>query len=119
MPYNAKNVEVTKGLPSGVSADGLIKEIKDGKVGDFIHEKARDRWNTEQPAIEIVVEVTYEGKPYNFTKMFPYKEIEGKTTFGEKSDLGKYNKYYNKSPEAGDQIKAITNSDGYWRLLLE
>lgn len=119
MAYNAKNIEVTKGLPPGITSKGVIKTLVDGKVEEFVHEKAKDKWKLKQPAINIEVEVIYNDKTYMVSKMFPYNDIDGRTTFGEKSDLGKYNKYYKKVPEMGDQVNLITNSDGYWRILLE
>jgi len=43
----------------------------------------------------------------------------GKTVYSSNSNLGKYNNYYRKLPEAGDQVRCLTNKDGFFRLLIE
>lgn len=119
-PNKAKDVE--SGLPSGISAEGVILGVKDGKSKDFVHESSRDKWkgDLESPAIETTIMVKHEGKDYTFNKMFTYQlGADGETEVNIKSNLGKYKKFYNKLPEANDKVKCTTNAEGFWRMLIE
>jgi hypothetical protein len=119
MTYNAENAKETPMLPKDSILDGIITEIQDGKVKDFV--KNTDKWegSIEQPCINVVVEVKNENKIICFEHVFTYNEVEGKTEFSPSSNLGKFNKKYNKLPQSGDQIKVTTNGEGFGKIKLD
>lgn len=122
MGYNAKEAEETKGmaeLPKDTIFDGVIIDIKDGKVSDFIPEGTPWKGDIENPAINLKVEVKVGDKQEQFTQLFTYINEDNKTKFTPGSNLGKFNKKYGKLPETGDQIKIISNSDGYGKIKLD
>ena len=119
--YDPSAIEITKAIPSGAKAEGVISNIKSGKVSDFVDEESRDKWkgNLEQPAIELEVTIDYESKEFKVKKLFTYDKIKGKMVFSERSNLGKFNKYYKKMPTIGQKVNCLTNSEGFFRLLIE
>jgi len=122
MAYNAKDSKEMEGVPAGVSAEGVIINIKDGKSRDFIKtDEARKSWkgDLDQTAIEVEIETKFKERSFKLSKMFTYTEEDGKTVFGTNSNLGKYNSYYGKLPEVGDKVKLLSNKDGFFRLLIE
>ncbi len=59
-------------------------------------------------------------KEFNWQERIGQRDIEnGVTKYSEKSNLGKFKAKYGKLPTAGDQIKAMTNKDGFLRLILK
>ena len=117
--YNPKQAVEKQGLGAGVSATGVITTIEDGKTSDFV--KNIDSWKGDIncPAINVHIEIMHNNEKYELQKLFNYKEENGRTTFSSNSNLGKYKRYYGKLPEAGDQVKVLTNKDGFFRLLIE
>ncbi len=116
--YNPQNAKEEPTIPADVIVEGVIKEIKDGKVKDFIKNLAK--WNSpDQTVMQATINVLYKDRDFSFDMVFPYKEEEGKTIYTPGSALGKYSKKYSKLPEVGDKVKAITNSDGFLRLKLD
>jgi len=118
--YNPKEAIAEQGLGAGVSATGVIIRIDDGKASDFVQKQEGWKGDINCPAINVVIEVMHNNEKYTVTKMFNYIDKgDGKTHFKERGHLGKYKQYYNKLPEAGDQVKVLTNKDGFFRLLIE
>ena len=127
MGYDAKNGAEGKGsnLPKDEILVGVIASIEDGVVKQFIPESAVDGWKGDinSPAINLQLDVTVE-KDGNkivekLTQMFTYILEGGKTIYSVKSNLGKYKKKYEKLPEVGDQVKVITDSDGFGKIKIE
>ena len=120
MVYNPENAKQVEGIPAGTSAEGTILEIRDGKTKDFV--KNLDKWkgDIESPAIELEIEADYGGTTIKLSNLFTYKEgIDGNTEYSSNSNLGKYVRYYKKMPEKGDKVKLLSNSEGFFRLLIE
>jgi len=123
--YNAKNAtegkDKTQLTPDSI-LDGVIINITDGKVRDFINPKALNKWegNKEGCAIALDIEVKDNDHIVKIEQVFTYMEDEqGNTMYTPKSNLGKYKTKYSKLPEAGDQIKIITNGDGFGKVKIE
>lgn len=116
--YDAKNAKEEPTLPSDEIFTGAIIDIKDGQVKEFV---TSDKWqgDKEGKAIQITIEVMHKEQSHKFEQVFTYTEEEGKTIYRPKSNLGKYKKKYEKLPEVGDQIKCLTNSEGFLKLKLE
>ena len=127
MSYNAKNAEEGKGsnLPKDEILVGVITNIEDGKVKDFIPESAVEGWkgDVNSPAINLNLDITVEkGETKTvekLTQMFTYISENGKTIYSSRSNLGKYNTKYGKLPEVGDQVKVITDEHGYGKIKIE
>lgn len=119
MGYNPKNSEEQPTLPPDKIFTGVIIGIKDGKVKDFV--KNTEKWtgNIEQAAINLEIEVMHNEKKYNTEQVFTYNEEDGKTVYSQKSNLGKFKAKYNKLPETGDQLKLLTNGEGFLKLKLD
>lgn len=54
----------------------------------------------------------------NVKQLFTYIEEEGLTKYTKSSNLGKYKLKYGKLPEVGDQVKILTNGDGFGKIKL-
>ena len=118
MVYNPNNAKETPMLPVDTILDGVIIDIRDGKVKNFVGNL--DKWkNPEQAAIEITTEVKNEDKTIQTRQVFTYVENNGVTEYPPKSNLGKFKEKYKKLPEAGDQVKIITNNDGFGKIKLD
>jgi len=120
MGFNAKKaVELRGGLEPGVTTDGIIIDIQDGKVEDYLSEGSEWQGDKKQTAINLVVETSYKGKGYRVTRIFTYN-LGGmeETIFYTNSNLAKYKKFYRKLPEVSDVVKLITDADGFWRITI-
>ena len=120
--YNAKNGIEAKGmgLPSDTIIDGVITSIIDGKVKDFISVEAQQGWkgDVESNAINCEVEILVENQPVKIHQMFTYFDKDGKTGYTANSNLGKFVGKYKKLPDVGDQVKIITDSNGFGKIKL-
>lgn len=120
MGYNAKDAQEVQGIPAGESAQGVVINIVDGEVKDFVTNMEGWRGDPSSKAINIQIETTYNGNSFTLSRVFTYKKNkEGKTEYASTSNLGKYKAYYNKLPEVGDKVKLLSNKEGFFRLLIE
>ena len=117
--YNPNASIEKQGLGPGVSATGVIVKIDDGKTSDFVKNLENWKGDINALAINIHIEIQHNNEKYELQKLFNYKDENGKTIFSSNSNLGKYKQYYKKLCEAGDQVKCLTNKDGFFRLLIE
>ena len=117
--YNPNNATEKQGLGAGISAIGIITTIEDGKTSDFVKNLENWKGDINALAINIHIEIQHNNEKYELQKLFNYKDENGKTIFSSNSNLGKYKQYYKKLCEAGDQVKCLTNKDGFFRLLIE
>ena len=126
MAYNPKNAiegEDKTQLPKDSIFNGVIVDIRDGKVSDFVPDNVEWKGPRDGPVIEITTEVaTHNGNPdgsVRVKQLFTYFQEEDKTIYTPKSNLGKYHKKYGKLPIVGEQVKVITNSEGWGKIKLE
>ena len=115
MGYNPQNATESTQLPQDTILDGVIVNIEDGKVSDFVNNTENWQGNVDGPAINVNIEV----QGTNMNQLFTYRTENGKTTYAPASNLGKYNKKYGKLPEVGDKVKVQTTSEGFGRVKLE
>ena len=120
-PENAKKQETVPKLKPDSILDGVVVAIEEGKVLDFV--KHLDKWNgaSDQPAIQVIVEVPGEGEVVRIEKLFTHGFEEGTNAilYHEKSNMGKYEKKYGNIPKVGDKVKVITNSEGFGKVMIE
>jgi len=117
--YNAKNAKELEGngLPKDSILDAIIINIQDGKVKDFV--KDTTKWkNPESLAINVEMEIKIEGGFVKLKEIITYISENNQTAFTKGSKLGKYKAKYNKLPEVGDQLKIITDGEGYGEIKL-
>jgi len=122
MTYDAKNAkQIKQGLPSDEIFEGVIINIQDGKIKDFFKSAIKEDWeNKNDLAIELTIQLKHEDKTFEVKQPFSYFEDEkGNTVYGSSSNLGKYNKKYDKLPEVGDKVKIITNEKGFGKIKLD
>ena len=119
MGYQPKNAIETAMLPQDTILDGVITQIADGKVKEFVKDTTNWKGDINQPAINITMEVTANDKKVDLDQLFTYTEKDGKTAYTPRSNLGKYKKKYNKLPEPGDKVKISTNSEGFGKIKLD
>ena len=118
-PENAEKKEVESKLPKDSIVDGVIIDIQDGKVKDFV--KNLDKWKDEnQPAIEVTVDIKTADDSVKHAQVFTYEAGEdGKTLYGAKSNLGKFAKKYGSLPKVALPVKIITDDSGFGTIKLE
>jgi hypothetical protein len=118
--YDAKNARELdrRSLPKDTILDGVITNITDGKIKDFVKDSAK--WeNPESNAIDIEVEMNTPEGIQKLHQLFTYVvTADGKTAFTKTSNLGKYKAKYGKLPEISDMVKIITDGDGYGKVKL-
>lgn len=125
MGYDANNAvegQDKSQLPEDTILNGVIVEVNDGKVKDFIGETVNWKGDKENPAINVAIDVKVEGEeePVRIEQLFTYfLNDDGKTVFTPRSNLGKYKAKYGKLPEKGDQLKVITNSSGFGKVKVD
>lgn len=124
MGYDTKNAkeEEHKGiLPKDDIIIGVVIVINDGTPRQFISENYHKEWkgNLDNPAIEVVAEVVQDGKKILINKVMPYKEEDGVTVYSSQSNIGKYKKKYGKLPEVGDQVKIVTDDNGFGKIKID
>lgn len=124
MTYNPQNAEplAVAELQKDSILDGAIIDITDGKIKDFVSEKAQENWkgDTDQTAINTTIEVkAQDGKPAKISQVFTYLEDAGITKYTKGSNMGKFVAKYGQPPKAGMQVKIVTNSDGFGRIKLD
>lgn len=119
--YNAKNVQIVKNLEPGILKEGIIIEIEDGKIKDFVKGDSLKKFrDPEHSCIQVTTETKYKGEPFRDMKLFTYKEGEDSLTqVQSNSNLGKYYSYYNKLPEVGDKVKLMTDGDGFFKIVFK
>ena len=121
MGFNPKNYEERTAISAGIVSIGVIISVNDGVSGDFLTEEAKKSWQggLDVPAINLLIEIMYNGLSYKINKLLTYRSDNGKTLVAKNSNLGKYLKRYRKLPEVGDQVQCLTSSEGYWRILID
>jgi hypothetical protein len=127
MVYNAKEAVELKNkteLPVDSILTGVITHIEDGVVKKFISEEAAKEWQGDinSPAIQLTIELQIGEEvkqQIHLHQRYTYLLEEGKTLYSPKSNLGKYKKKYGKLPEPGDQVKVITNENGFGKIKLD
>ena len=119
MAYNATNAKEQPTLPQDTIFIGVILSIDDGTVSKFVKDTSKWQGDVNQEAIELQIEVVHNDIKYPMNQLFTYNEENGKTVFSQKSNLGKYKAKYSKLPEVGDQVKLMTNNEGFLKLKLE
>ncbi len=119
MGYNPQNAKEEPTLPADTIFTAVIIDIKDGIVKEFVKGDITKWKNPEETAINVTMEVIHNEKKYTFDNIFTYLEEGGVTKYSPKSNIGKFKIKYGKLPTAGDQVKAMTNKDGFLRLVLE
>ena len=120
-----KSKEVKSLIKQGIRYFGLIKELTDGHLYDFIDEKNALAWEPlDRRAFEIKIEIELEDekkeqKPISIRKIFVYElDTEGKVIVHEKSNLAKFKKAYETLPEEGLKVVCEANREGFLRLVL-
>ena len=120
MAYDAKNAKELDGrsLPKDTILDGVITHIQDGKIKEFVKDAAK--WeNPESDAIELEIEMNTPNGLQKMHQLFTYVAAkDGQTAYTKSSNIGKYKVKYGKLPEAGDQVKIITDGNGYGKVKL-
>lgn len=123
MSYNAKKIEEAKHeapLPMDEIFNGIIIEVQDGKVKDFVRPSVLEKFeNKESTAINLIIEVLVGEERKLINNFFTYIDEDGKTKFTKNSNLGKYVAKYEKAPEIGDQVKILSDSKGYGSVKIE
>ena len=119
MTYDADKSKEQPSLPPDKVLEGAIIRVEDGQVKDFV--KNLSKWrDPDQKAINVVMQVVFEGKNYDFEQVFPYfLDEKGYLIHSERSNFGKFKKKYGSLPKAGVKIKGLTNEEGYLRLVFK
>jgi hypothetical protein len=119
MAYNAKAGQEQAALKPDTIYDGVIINIEDKRVKDFLKPGTEWKGSVDEPCIKITMEVKEGEKALQCEKLFTYNTDGAHTLFSKKSNLGKFSLKYGKLPEVGDRVKCITNSEGYLNLKLD
>ena len=123
MAYDANKAELLETktqLPPDTIQDGLIIQIDDGKVKDFIPESSHNSWkgDLEQTAINLMINVKCD-ELIELKQMFTYIYEDNKTKFTSKSNLGKFYEKYKELPRVGLKVKIAVNKDGLGKIKLD
>lgn len=117
MAYNAKEIMEAKNegpLGKDELYNGVIIEIQDGTVQDFVAPAALEKFNNkDSKAINLIVEVMMGDQRKLINQFYTYIDDDGITKYTSNSNLGKYVSKYDKAPEVGDQVKVISDERGY------
>jgi len=118
MGYDPQNAKEEPMLPADTIFDGVVLNIEDGKVKDFV--KNLEKWSEPDGlAIELKIGVVHNDKEHRVKQVFQYRQEDGKTVYSANSKFGKYAKKYGHLPTVKDVVKVITNTDGFLRLKLD
>lgn len=120
MAYNPNNAEQIKRIPPGEVVEGVVIEVEDGTARKFIHnELAISKYkNPDEPHINVVVEFKYDDRTFRIDQMFSYiVGSTGKVLYTDKSNMGKFFKFYNTLPTVGVKVKVISNAEGYFKMM--
>jgi hypothetical protein len=115
-PQKAKEKAV---LPTDSIVDGVIIKIDDGTVEDFVHNIENWKGSLKQRAISVHVEVNHNGRVLRLSQVYTYDHEDGFVIFTARSNLGKFKRKYGKLPEVGDQVKVITDSEGFGKIKID
>jgi len=124
MVYDANNAKLldTSKFPNDSIFEGMIIDITDGLVSQFIKESAKSKWEGDlnSNAILVKVEVKLEDdKSETFEQMFTYIDENGETLYTVNSNMGKFNKKYETTPMLQQKVKVITDSNGFAKIKIE
>lgn len=124
MAYDANNAKVleTNKFPKDSVLDGIIINLEDGVVSQFISESAKQKWDGDlsSNAILVTVQVKLDDEQSeNFDQMFTYIDQEGETFYTENSNIGKFHKKYGSLPVLEQKVKVMTNSDGFAKIKID
>jgi len=122
--YNPDNAIETKGggtLTPDSILDGIVTNIQDGKVKDFVQNTEKWEGDVNGPAINAVIEVQLpDNKLENTSQVFTYRRSEeGETAYHSTSNIGKFKKKYGSLPKPGVKVKVITDSNGFGKVKLD
>lgn len=116
-PNNAIKIERAE---AGTIIDGIIFNIVEGTPRDFIEsEQQLSKFkNKDETCINVFIEFKYNDKVFKINQLFSF--IEGKDCiyYTDNSNLGRYKKFYKKLPEVSDKVKLMSNSEGFFRLVI-
>lgn len=121
---NLNEAKIIKSLPADMIMDAVIIELvyydnpadkhpklalgKDGSV------------DKTKKLVEVITECKYDERVYKNSTIFSfYKKDDGLIYIGEKSALAKFKKKYNEMPKVGLRVKQKTNSEGFFKLLID
>lgn len=123
--YNPSNFREIKGKKEGTRIKGVITNLTDGILADFIDSKYAEEWQPlNRNAIEIKIEFKEkdsEGKDktYYIRKLFVYAlDHNNKVVFHEQSNLGRFLKQYETLPVKDLSVLCVVGNNGYFELLL-
>jgi len=119
MTYNPQNSKETAMLPKDSILDGVITNIADGKVSDFVSNLEKWKGDHLQPCINVSVEIEVDKNKVMTEQLFTYKDNKGVTEFTANSNLGKFKKKYGELPSLAKQIKIQTDGDGFGKIKLD
>ena len=114
MKYNAEGwVEKEIENKAGDIVEGTVSEIEDGTLGKFVKDFSKfdksGKSNKEQPAILVKTSA----KSASLMIALP----EGKD-YHPKSKMAQYIRTYKKAPFIGQKIKAMSDENGFYNLIL-
>ena len=113
--FNEKmNKSAVVASPEDVTLDGIIVNIEQGMLREFIDEKVHDKFdNLESEQINIYFEVQYEGRTLKGNDRFAF--------YGEPMSHSKLGQFLNKYNDlaVGVKIKVQYNSKGFGSIIIE
>lgn len=123
-PDTAVEIESKGPFPEDSIFVGVITDIQEGIVKDFISEKAQQHWKSDLDG--NVIEVSYEvivpetKATIKHSQLFTFELTdEGRTGFTTNSNLAKYYRKYGNLPEVGQTVKVMTDSNGRGKIKLD
>lgn len=120
MVYNAESFVEKKAPSPGSLSQGVVVNVDDGKVKDFVQGDALEKWHDpEQMAINVEFEIVFENEKCVSNEIFSYQnDSDKRVVVSDRSKLGKYKKKYGGLPKVQDKVVVMANQDGYWNMVL-
>jgi hypothetical protein len=117
--YDPQNAKEKPTLPADSVLDGVIYQIEDGLVRDFVAKTEKWTGDINSPAINVIIEVMVESVSIKIAQLFTYETDGNQTVFSQNSNLGRFKHKYGSLPSVGNKVKVQTDGKGFGKIKLD
>lgn len=116
--YDPDKIVIGSSVPADTVAEVTVISVTPGTKKDFVDAEILAQWkdtDPDAPCINVVCEGTHANTTFTVSKLI--------STYGNhappKSIMAKWMTRYTGAPKVGQKVRAKTDTQGYWKIILD